>query len=249
MKVFVFFICAAAAFFVGSSLGERPLLGDEREGWEPIAVLTVARDLEGSLRPEDVVPLEVPRRFAHPGLVRASELASLSGKMTAPLPAGAPLSWSHLADFAFEQRVSTCTTAVAQTLAPDVEKAVDEAIASQSMTDAEPPPPSPPSSRDVLVVARAVAAGATLTDADLAALNVPPELLTASWIDASRRADVVGRRVVVALNPGEPVWWQMVEAPGSFAACVQHANAARDEARRKLAPAAARAWLEKAGAR
>lgn len=212
-----------------------------------VRVVIAARDLvDGEVLTGDALAeLVMPARFSHAAMIPSELAPQLVGLRIAAAQSGTAFTWSHFTDHLRAERESACTVAVGESLAPEL-AAATEAVLTQVRVAA--PVENEVPEGDVLVLARDVKPGAVLVDADLKALRVSADLLTSSWISASRRAEVVGSGVVTGLSVGDPLWWQMLEPggpPGTLSSCLSRITTSKAEVRERLAPGAAQVWVER----
>jgi hypothetical protein len=63
---------------------------------------------------------------------------------------------------------------------------------------------------EVVTAVRDLAPG-VIGSADVNVTKIPARFATPSWVPGSERADIVGARLLVALQARDGVWWQMLD--------------------------------------
>jgi hypothetical protein len=100
----------------------------------------------------------------------------------------------------------------------------------------------------VLFVTRMLEPGDVLKDSDLYAGDAPREFVTASWVPVERRAELIGQQVLATLQADSPLWWQMLNVPGTSRSCEFEASRVVTAERRRASARLAAAWVEKESA-
>jgi hypothetical protein len=106
-------------------------------------------------------------------------------------------------------------------------------------------PLEPPLDGKALVATKDLEEGSVLEAGDLAHGTVPEVLRTASLVPVSDEAMVLGARLVVSVQKGDPLQWQMLddpEQPSTAAGCDVIVAGALSKARQAAAMEAARRW-------
>jgi flagella basal body P-ring formation protein FlgA len=229
-------------------------MAQAREGWRLVPVVVAAVDVKPGelLTMEQISQRSIPEQFVSPSMVRPDEASFIvNRKVETPLLAGDPVRWPSLLDPPMGSRFSACVTAVkplADARGLEVgEAAVSSLHAKARSFDGPPPALDVPTDGRVVKVTRALTEGTVLRDGDLAVVTVPPVLRLPSLVSESERALLPGARLLVDLDPGDLLRWQMLddaEAPSSKVGCEVTVGADVAAARAERARAAARAWGE-----
>jgi Flp pilus assembly protein CpaB len=231
-----------------------------RAGWTPRQVLVVTRDVSQgeSLSADMFKQSDLPEQFTSDSFVPADDQAIVVGtKVSLPLMAGDVLSWSAFIDQARRAAVTECIGHIRQGVTEAGARAEADALARfQQQLKKLPSPPalhSPTSTEGhvLIVVAGAdIREGALLSEEQLAGRRVPKELVTRSHVRATDLAALVGARLLVPLQAGDPLMWQVLDdpdAPQSSLGCVNEIKKAREEARARSSSEAATAFLGATG--
>jgi Flp pilus assembly protein CpaB len=230
-------------------------VAEARRGWQLVPIVVSAADLKAG----DVVTMEtlsqrsIPERFASPSMVRPDEAELIMGRsLTMPLQAGDPVLWASVVDPPWASAFSSCVTSVKPTVdarAAEVELPRVDAVKANARSFEGPPPPlDVPADGRVVVVRRTLHEGEVLAEADLSVVTVPEALRVGSLVPANEKALVVGSRLLVELEPGDLLRWQMLddfEAPSSVAGCEVMVGVDVAAARKETARAAAKAWVDR----
>ncbi|MDX2014783.1 MAG: SAF domain-containing protein [Myxococcaceae bacterium] len=226
-----------------------------RQGWQLVPVVVAAVDLKAG----DVVSMEVisqraiPEQFVGPSMVRPDEASFIvDRRLTTPLLAGDAVLWASFLDPPWASAFSACVTHVKPLVdarATEVEPPRLDAVKANARSFDGPPPALdvPPDGR-VVTVRRTLHEGDVLQDSDLAVVTVPPLLRVVSLVPASERPLVVGARLLVELEPGDLLRWQMLddaEAPSTVAGCEATVGLDLAAARTEAARAAAKQWVDR----
>ena len=251
-----FVFCAAFfTFAVVSVAGMRARNPDPRAGWRLVPVVVAAVDLtEGSaVTMEEISQRSIPEQFASEAYV-TPEFASvvINRRITFPLLAGDPLTWSAFADFSRHAAVQDCATASK----PAVDEVGSSALASvvEELKVTTPPEvsPIPPPVADadgfveVVTAARDLSPG-VIGSADVQVTKVPARFVTASWVPGSERASLVGARLLVGVQARDGVWWQMLDDakhPATAAGCAEAVEGAQAAKTKAIADVQAAQWFE-----
>lgn len=239
----------ALAFSAGSRR-----VAEARRGWQLVPIVVAAVDVKAG----DVVTMElisqraIPEQFVSPSMVQPDEVGPLIGlPARMPLLAGDPVLWASFVDPPWASAFSDCVTSVKPKVdarAAEVERPRLDAVKANARTFEGPPPALelPPDGR-VVAVRRAVHEGEVLVEADLSVVTVPPALKVVSLVPADEKALAVGARLLVELEPGDLLRWQMLDdadAPSSKAGCEVTVGLDVAAARKETARAAAKAWVD-----
>ncbi len=187
----------------------------------------------------------VPGDIISPAWLSPEQAATYVGKPCLVGLKGAALTAAHFADLTVSNRTSACAEAIAGEVNAAANAEVDKVFA--TFQRREEPAREKPKGR-VLFVARDLREGDVLKAGDLREGDGPPEFVTASWIPAERAQELIGQQVLAELEKDTPLWWQMLNTPGTPGNCEFEASRASDMTKKIVAQRAAAAWVEKESA-
>jgi Flp pilus assembly protein CpaB len=221
-------------------------------GWAPVPVLVASRDVkEGEkLSAADLSETTLPEQFVTDSAVRAADRDLVIGRaVPRPLQRGDVIFYPIFA------RTTAAADACGIKIRPAVQAAEDEAKARafESFTAAQPKSrpalsggaealPAGASDVEVVVITRDVEEGAVLEASALATRRLPRDLVTPSLVTGAHLKEVAGTRIVVAVQEGDRLMWQMLDdskSPQRAISCVMQIATARSAARARVIKAEA----------
>lgn len=244
-------VCAALSF-----IAVRARLPDPTKGWalQPIVVAAVDIEAGTAVTFEQISQRSLPEQFVSAAYVLPEDATLVVGKkVSLSLKAGDPFTWSTFADVSSRDAAIACVKGIKAAVDSEGSTAMDEAL-KKTATGPEPAEdpavPAPvvdaQSMVEVVVAARDLEPGA-LASADLTVARVPAYLVTTSWVPSAEKESVAGARLLVRLQAGDAVWWQMLdddEHPATTAGCTALVDAEVLARKKSAAASEAARWFD-----
>jgi hypothetical protein len=235
---------------LGSSLivGAVRFMTSEEAPVAPAVRIAVLKEdhVDGApLTVDEIGEAMVPGDLISPAWLSPEAVAANVGKPCLVGLKGAALTAAHFADLTVSKRKSACTEAIAPEVNAAADAEVDKVFA--AFQRREEPAREKPKGR-VLYVVHDLHEGDVLKAGDLREGDAPPEFVTSSWIPAERAQELIGQQVLAELEKDTPLWWQMLNTPGTPGNCEFEASRASDAVKKTTAQRAATAWVEKESA-
>lgn len=212
-----------------------------------VRVAVLERDCrEGTpLAAGDLGEALVPGELVAKAWLSPEQATAYVGKPCLSMEKGLPITAAHFAETTWSDRATECGAAIAEEVNAAADAAAEKVVG--NFERRLEPAHEAPKGR-VLFVTRELKAGDVLKAGDLREGDAPREFVTSSWIPAERREELVGQRLITELEEGAPLWWQMLNTPGTARSCEFEASHAFDEAEKLTAQRAAAAWVERESA-
>jgi Flp pilus assembly protein CpaB len=255
VSALVGFLVAAVVVAVLVTFGVRRKSAEATRGWLPETVLSVRSDLdEGAVVTEDtLVEMQLPEQFVSLSNVRPADRSRLLGrKITQPLQQGDPLMWQDFAPAEARHRAEACAERIAATVDArgneERPKAVAAFVAGMRRDDRPGAlgavPPASANRTRCVVASKDLNEGTVLRAEDLVEGQLPSLLATASDVPVEERSKLVGKRLVVPLQKGDAIMWQMLDDAAHPARLVSCASVVVEAVRKARVDAATTAAKE-----
>lgn len=253
LLVFCGAFVAAAAVFAAGMKARNP---NPSAGWELVPVVVAAVDIpKGSvLTMEHLSQRALPEQFFTAAYV-TPERASLTigKKVVIPLLEGEALSWAAFADVSRHTATRDCALAIKPALdelaSTSLAQTVDQLRAGAVLPPASDIPPPVIDAQGFVEVVTAVhdLAPGVIRDPDVKVTKIPARFATPSWVPGSERTNIVGVRLLVAVQARDGVWWQMLDDashPATAAGCMGAVEGAQAAKVKAVADVQAAKWFD-----